>query len=138
MTQKSKTGGGKRYKGLCSLCRTGKLWRAVDKYLESCCLSDGESDKKSRTHERFPNLAGLCRYTSSGISELSRLKEEYPEEYDRLLAVFEDEALCACGSATLMSAYMKKRLLYSEEKTTQTDTLEVSYSFEHDIYADGE
>ena len=59
-----------------------------------------------------------------------------PDEYDRLVAIFEDEALNADISPNLLSTYMKKRLLYVCDEEPQGT--EVKYCFEHDIYADGE
>ena len=65
------------------------------------------------------------------------LRASNPDEYDRLVAIFEDEALNADISPNLLSTYMKKRLLYvCDEETTQVG--KIKYCFEHDIYADGE
>ena len=125
-------------KGLISeLYRNGLLAGLVDEYLEYCKRVNGEGKQKSAA--RFANLAGLCRYLGTGLSDLEQLRCEHPEEYDRLLAIFEDEALNASISPTLLSAYVKKRMSYSGGATdTDIAPREVNYHFEHDIYADGE
>lgn len=115
----------------------GRLYRMADKYIESCRTAPREDGTKAKRQYRFPNLAGFCRYVKSGLSDLLELKFINPDEYDRLVAVFEDEALNADISPNLLSTYMKKRLLYVCDEETPAST-EVKYCFEHDIYADGE
>ena len=128
---------------LCKLCRSGELWNTVDDYLDTC-RSDAteqsvQSGKRPRRQSRFPNLAGLCRHAQAGIAALGQLRQRYPDEYDRLLAIFEDEALNAELSPTLLSAYMKKRMLYSGDDAEESPKKsEVRYYFEHDILSDGE
>ncbi len=125
---------------LLSLAEEGRLSEKVGEYLESCRAQDGEKPTargKGGGAHRFPNFAGLCRYTGAGTSELAVLRREAPREYDRLLAVFEDEALNSPLSPTLLSAYMKKRLLYAEEEA-EPPSNQVVWCFEHDILADGE
>ncbi len=128
----------KKSADLCVLCSCGALWDTVEAYLCECRAGGEDMQRKGKPVSRFPNLAGLCRFAGVGVSRLRSLEEEYPEEYDRLLAVFEDEALNADLSPTLVSSYMKKRLLYAEESKAGKERGEVSYCFEHDIYADGE
>lgn len=125
---------------LCKLCKSGELWSTVDAYLDTCRTDTPEpSAKKSRCPSRFPNLAGLCRYAQAGIAALKELRQRYPDEYDRLLAIFEDEALNAELSPTLLSAYMKKRMLYSADESEESNQKsEVRYCFEHDVFSDGE
>ena len=134
--KKKKTSRGK----ICGLCKSGMLWEKCNEYIFSC--SDVENDEgKGKRRARFPNLAGLCRYLETGLDDLRLFKEKYPESYDRLLAIFEDEALNSDVSTTLLSAYMKKRLAFAveEEVKGQKDTSrEICYCFEHDVYADGE
>lgn len=125
-------------KGLISsLHRNGLLEGLVDEYLESCRDSEA-AESKSRRTVRFANLAGLCRFLGTGLADLEQMRGEFPEEYDRLLAVFEDEALNSSISPTLLSAYFKKRIRYSTEEEKPLGRKEVSYRFEHDILADGE
>ena len=121
-----------------NLLDSGRLFRMADKYIESCRAAPREDGAKAKRQYRFPNLAGFCRYAKAGLSDLMELRTSDPDEYDRLIAVFEDEALNADISPNLLSTYMKKRLLYvcDEESTQQIG--EVKYCFEHDIYADGE
>lgn len=124
---------------VCSLCAQGTLWEKCESYISSCESIETETAKGSKKRTRFPNLAGLCRYLGTGLDDLRMLKEDYPESYDRLLAVFEDEALNYDASATLLSSYMKKRLLFSADADAEIKpTTGVSYCFEHDIYSDGE
>ncbi len=120
-----------------NLLDSGRLYRMADKYIESCRAAPREDGAKAKRQYRFPNLAGFCRYVRSGLSELWELRVSNPDEYDRLVAIFEDEALNADISPNLLSTYMKKRLLYvCDEESPQGG--EVKYCFEHDIYADGE
>ncbi len=131
-----------RYKHgiMCALYRRGELWNMCGEYIASCSNTNC-SDSKVRKQIRFPNLAGLCRYLGTGLNDLRLLKEQYPQSYDRLLAIFEDEALNSEISTTLLSAYMKKRLAFSpddEAKAPKNEEKEICYCFEHDIYSDGE
>lgn len=119
------------------LLDSGKLYRMADKYIEACRTSPHEDSAKAKRQYRFPNLAGFCRYVKSGLSDLLELKSSNPDEYDRLVAIFEDEALNADISPNLLSTYMKKRLLYVCDEEA-THGAEVKYCFEHNIYADGE
>ena len=119
------------------LLEDGKLYRMADKYIESCRVAPREDATKTKRQYRFPNLAGFCRYVKSGLSDLLELRLSNPDEYDRLVAIFEDEALNADISPNLLSTYMKKRLLYVYDEEAPQGT-EVKYCFEHDIYADGE
>ncbi len=121
----------------CRLCVSGELWGICEEYISSCIPPD--TDAKAKKNSRFPNLAGLCRYVGTGLDELRHLKLTFPEAYDRLLAIFEDEALNFDASSSVLSSYMKKRLLFSAEDDAKQlqDAKAVSYCFEHDIYADG-
>ncbi len=122
---------------LTELAERGELTAAVLEYLAWCKAVPEEQTAKGKgaSAQRFPNFAGFCRHTGAGVSELRALRREYPREYDRLLAIFEDEALNSALSPTLLSAYMKKRLMYAEEESTDR---QVVWCFEHDIIADGE
>ncbi len=124
---------------LAGLAECESLMESVSEYLTSCRSESAEqSPSKGKSGaQRFPNLAGFCRHVGAGMSELRSLRARFPHEYDRLLAIFEDEALNSALSPTLLSAYMKKRLLYSEEESEATGK-EVVWCFEHDIIADGE
>lgn len=146
MDQKQNTKGATRKgkKGsaniICTLCKRGELWDMCDEYIVSCSPPEG-SDTKSKRRARFPNLAGLCRYLGTGLESIRLFREQYPDSYDRLLAIFEDEALNSDVSTTLLSSYMKKRLSFSledEPKSQKEAEREVYYCFEHDVYADGE
>ena len=122
------------------LWREGELFGMVDEYVELCHSTLSAADPKTRQKQRirFPNVAGFCRFLGVGMSDMLVFKSEYPLEYDRLLAIFEDEALNSDVSPTLLSAYMKKRMLYALEDAPKSVPGEVRYCFEHDIFADGE
>lgn len=124
---------------LCALCESGALWEMCDGYVTACSqVEEGEGRGKRRA--RFPNLAGLCRYLGTGLDDLRMLREDHPDSYDRLLAIFEDEALNFDTSTTLLSSYMKKRLLFSSDEeahSSKSSAREVSYCFEHDVFKDG-
>ena len=93
---------------------------------------------KGRT--RFPNLAGFCRGLGVGVDVFRREMEAYPEVMDALLAVLEDEALNWEWSATIVSAYLKKRLGYGErgeETRSVCESAETRLVFEHDVFEDG-
>ena len=130
---------------LCRMCAEGVLDGLVDDYLVLCSESvrTSEVSSKPRTRHRFPNPAGFCRYLNTGLSDMTALAARFPHEYDKLIAIFEDEALNSDVSPTLLSAYFKKRLSYSfdlhgEREAADDGAKEVRYCFEHDIFADGE
>ena len=119
----------------------GRLPALMDAYLLSCRLGDGEESGSSKKRERsFPNLAGFCRHLGCGVSSADRLRHSHPELYARLCAILEDEALNASISPNLLSAYLKRRLGYAEEKETaavSTSCEQLRLVFEHDILEDG-
>ena len=136
-------------------CRLGLLSELADEYLLSChttkkegeCEDTDEKERRPRKKEsdksaqRFPNVAGFCRYCGIGRGKYERLSKKYPDEFERLCAVFEDEALNSQISPAVLSAYLKKRLGYaesSEAATTQVDTAQLKLIFDHDVFADGE
>ena len=118
------------------IVESGRLDRSIRGYLKTCRPEDG--DKKSG---RFPNLAGFCRRLGCGLSAIEQLRATHPEAVDYLLAVLEDEALNApVVSATVVGAYLKRRLSYGEKALSDissTDCGETRLIFEHDIAEDG-
>ena len=105
-------------------------------YVEACAAE--RTGAKGRT--RFPNLAGFCATLGVGVEVFEREMEAYPEIYGAVCAVLEDEALNWEWSATLVSAYLKKRLGYgdrSEESRSVCEAAETSLVFEHDVFEDG-
>ena len=99
-----------------------------------CTTEDKKADRK------LANQAGFCRFLGCGIRAFSQLEKEYPDQADWLCAVFEDEALNAECSPTLLGAYLKRRLGYAEAKKEEDkqSTNEIRLIFEHDILEDGE
>ena len=74
----------------------------------------------------------------TGTSEFEALEAKFPAEYERILSVFEDEALNSDLSSALLSSYMKKRLFYEKSGGEGKSDSEIKVCFEHDIFGDGE
>ena len=132
-------------RGLISeLCRQGVLDEQVEQYIALCHSTpthsaDESAKAKSKARSMFPNLAGFCRFLGTGLSDVSRLAADFPTDHDRLIAIFEDEALNSEVSPTLLSAYLKKRMRYTEDTgNARAESKEVSYCFDHDIFSDGQ
>ena len=135
-----------------SACEMGILGELAEEYIIFCHTSEekeGEkitenSSKKRKSAEKstiFPNIAGFCRYFGIGAQKYERLSKKYPEEFEKLSAIFEDEALNSEISASILTAYLKKRLGYGEgEKAekSEVETGQLRLIFEHDILSDGE
>ena len=119
--------------GLMRACREKRLLEHAERYLELCAEHERSTSKKK--DGRFPNGAGFCRYMKVGPGELEAVRERYPDQYDALLAIFEDEALNSDVSSALIGSYLKKRLGYSDREDRECG---VSVCFEHDIISDGE
>lgn len=121
---------------LSGLCESGRLWRALEKYLRECTSAD------DRRLWRFPNAAGFARHLGVSLGALRELGEREPALYERICTVLEDEALNADISATLLSAYLKQRLGYGERQESAGSTVcggeQLQLIFEHDIMSDGE
>lgn len=128
---------------LAGLCREGLLDIMLEEYIFFCKSSEMDStssasSKKASAKGRFPNIAGFCRFMKTGIGELDELETLFPQEYERILSVFEDEALNSDLSSALLSSYMKKRLFYEKPATESKGDGEIKVCFEHDIFGDGE
>ena len=126
-------------------CICGFLDDLVREYLAYCqreSVDDRErvADKKAsrKNKNRFPNVAGFCRYFHIGSNEYDILAAKYPDQFDRLVAIFEDEAFNSDVSPTLLSAYLKKRLGYEKNNVGEIYDGELKVVFEHDILEDGE
>ena len=104
--------------------KKGKLSEVAEVYIARCTEED-----------KFPNMAGFCRFCHIGQSELDELGRKYPYEFDVLCSVFEDVALNSDVAVTLVGSYMKKRLGYGDEKKYTEEPITVY--FEHDILKDG-
>ena len=120
----------------------GQLSRLLEEYV-ALCHPPREADEKAPkgrasppAGERFPNLAGFCRYLGCATEEWLSMERDYPIPFGRLRAVLEDEALNASLSPTVVGAYLKRRLGYDKESDTHTEPMSVR--FEHDIWEDGE
>ena len=111
----------------------------LEEYISSCNILQGDGKASAKKpSRRFPNLAGFCRYLKIGTSDLTDLADSYPDAYQRILAVLEDEALNSELSTTLLGTYMKKRLNYEKSEEEYPMSTGISISFEHDIMKDGE
>ena len=133
------------------LCAKQSLEELLQGYVDYCSTSsDGErtefdeapslkaKTKKPTPKAVFPNLAGFCRYLGRATEELEEIACKYPTEYKRILTVLEDEALNSGLSATLLSAYLKKRLGYEAPQRNSGSSSQLQICFEHDIFEDGE
>ena len=116
-----------------------KLKSYLRSYLKSCQPPTNTDSK--RAVGKFPNPAGFCRFLGCGISHWEAFRLSHPEQADWLNAVMEDEALncSALLSPTILNAYLKRRLGYTEraDAVSGTDCGEVRVIFEHDIGEDG-
>ena len=96
--------------------------------------------KATEAPSRFPNVAGFCRYLCIGHKDYERLSKKYPEEFEKLSAIFEDEALNSEISASVLTAYLKKRLGYADTERCEKSEVEagqIRLVFDHDIISDG-
>lgn len=137
------------------LCDNGNLDALLESYIQRCNACDSGADtfcddgsrngnlsKKARRDKEsekasFPNLAGFCRYLGIGTGEMEKLASEHPLQYGKILAVLEDEALNSGLSATVITAYLKKRLGY-DGPAIKSEASPLQIKFEHDIFEDGE
>ena len=131
-----------------SACANGTLITLAEQYINSC-NSDEDNDKEEKNgakkqkkkNGRFTNFAGFCRYVGIGDTEYAKLSKKYPEEFEKLACVLEDEALNSEISPSLLGVYLKKRLGYDDSAKAQkndVDMGQLKLIFEHDIIADGE
>lgn len=122
-------------------CRRNQVHRILDHYLRSCRDESAdettEKGRARRSRDRFPNLAGFCRYLKIGTRELEALRREFPAETEEIYLTLEDEALNSGLPPALLSAYLKKRLGYEKELGGADEPATV-VRFEHDIFEDGE
>ncbi len=114
---------------LTSVCRGGALTELAERYIEFCAEK-----------ERMPNLAGFCRHARLGGKAVERLRRDFPEHYSELCLIFEDEALNADIPASILTAYLKKRLNYDDraEESPPCEVGTLKLIFEHDVLKDGE
>ena len=148
---------------LTKACSLGILDKLAEEYILSCHaeiseakedendgIKPGSTDKtkakrnssKSKA-SKFPNLAGFCRFLGIGRGKYERFSTKYPDEFEKISAMLEDEALNSEISPSLLTAYLKKRLGYGEssddsESKTTVDTAQLKLIFDHDIFADGD
>ena len=131
-------------------CDGNMLDKLAEEYVIFCHTSkdtakeeEQSSTRKKRGAEapsRFPNVAGFCRYLCIGHKDYERLSKKYPEEFEKLLAIFEDEALNSEISASVLTAYLKKRLGYADTERCEKSEVEagqIRLVFDHDIISDG-
>lgn len=117
------------------LFQNGRIAERLREYVALChCEAGGE--------EQFPNLAGFCRYLGVGLGRLRGVGAKYPDVYDELVTLLEDEALNAshipAKSAMLTATYFKQRLGYAEKELARDAKAgEVRVVFDHDILEAG-
>lgn len=123
-------------------CKNGEIYLLLEEYVRSCyesyeTLEEDSKRSAKKGKRRFPNAAGFCRYCKIGEGEYDSLAEKYPLEFERIQAVFEDEALNSEVSPTLLTAYMKKWIGYEKSPKTQVCDGQLKIIFDHDIMEDG-
>lgn len=118
----------------------GKILNLLNEYIIACASDQKSSEggKDTKGHPTlFPNIAGFCRFLKISTVELEEFGKNFPEDYNKLLTILEDEALNSKLSPTILSAYMKKRLKYDHASAIEPNT-QLEIKFEHDIFEDGE
>ena len=124
-------------------CGEGLLYKLLEDYIISCAetsdtAGNSEASKGGRKlKKRFPNAAGFCRYCGIGETEYDCLAAKYPAEFQRIQAVFEDEALNSEVSPTILTAYLKKWIGYDKSPKGQVCDGQIKIVFDHDIMEDG-
>ena len=132
-------------------CDEGTLDKLAEEYIIFCHTSEEKGDEKERESgtkkkkagalsSRFPNVAGFCRYFGIGHKGYERLSKKYPEEFEKLAAILEDEALNSEISASVLTAYLKKRLGYADTEACEkgeVETGQIRLVFDHDVLSDG-
>ena len=122
---------------------SGLLRRMLEEYVALCHppAKPDESRPRTRTSassgDRFPNLAGFCRFLGCSTEEWLAMERDHPIPFGRLRAVLEDEALNATLSPTVIGAYLKRRLGYDNPTDSRAGE-HLTVRFEHDIWEDGE
>lgn len=113
----------------------GSLPRKLKKYVASCRPPPSSDPKREG---RLPNLAGFCSMLRCGTSAIEEFRCEYPQEFDYVCAVLEDEALNSSRSPAIVNAYLKEKFRYGERGEATGRESDVRLVFEHDILEDGE
>ena len=128
-------------RALRTACRRKQINQLLERYILSCRYDteeiEGERSRSRKSKDRFPNLAGFCRYLKIGTRELEKISHEFPHEIEEIYLTLEDEALNSGLPPALLSAYLKKRLGY-EKELQATEEAPLQIRFEHDIFEDGE
>ena len=124
-----------------------RIYSAFEEYVQYCLNSTNTdevpceskvSKTKAQSKQKFPNLAGFCRYMRMSLDDFEKIEDYHPLVFNQILTALEDEALNSSLSPSLLSTYLKKRLKYdtSAPSTNQGEQLQIC--FEHDIFEDGE
>ena len=113
----------------------GTLSRKLKKYLKECRISPSPESKKEVG--RLPTLAGFCAALGCGTTAAIQLQQLFPDCYDYICAVLEDEALNSPRSPALINAYLKERFNYGEKSVIAPTCNVIQPIFEHDILEDG-
>ena len=123
-----------------SLFESGDLMDALEQYIRRCHASG--DDKRGDKDARFPNPAGFCRSLGVGLRCFEALGARYPALYDNVMTLLEDEALNAsrypANSASLTTAFFKRRLGYASDEDAGRGSGEITAVFDHDIQEAGQ
>ena len=123
----------------CTLLRAAKdgtLSKKLKKYLRDCRPPEDADPKKEPG--RLPTLAGFCGSLGCGIGAAAELKQAFPDLFDYVAAILEDEALNSGRSPALLNAYLKEHLGYGDKPEKENDGDGIQLVFAHDILEDGE
>ena len=110
------------------ICKSRSTKKLAEQYIKFCL---------SETPKRLPNIAGFFRWLKLSATARDHFKEAYEEEYKTVKMIFEDEALNSPLPPSIVSAYMKQ-YFSTEIGEDNSKRGEITLSFEHDIYHDGE
>ena len=124
------------------ICNKRELIPLAEEYVKSCKAYAQDVEEKrarSKSGEKFPNIAGFARMLGVGVSSIKNIESKWPEQYGALLAIFEDEALNSDKNATILNTYIKERLNFGEKKEggATLPVGDLQLVFEHDISEDG-
>ncbi len=104
--------------------QTGRnLLRRIEAYVEECRSADTKKPV-------FANVAGFCRFAGLSVADFLAMKKRFPAEFERAGAYFEDAALNAGATASLVGMYLRQYGFWGAPPEPETEC-------EHDLFADG-
>lgn len=121
----------KDIKSIDDLCRKGSPEMLAEQYIDYCLGQD---------QPRLPNMAGFFRWMELSAAAKDHFKKNYPEHFQTVRMIFEDEALNSPLPPSIVSSYMKQYFLNERDTPDPVpeDDSKITLLFEHDIRHDGE